>query len=390
MVVERMLDYELELATASRGYDGETCWVHARAGAIPPAIPAHPGRDPLVVMTMQKLWLAGSDVFYGLATLWTEDRSRTWTQPQIEPAFARQQVDDSLEMTVCDFTPRWHAASRTLLGTGHTVYYRDNRIPTVRRRATAYSTFDPVTRRWNPWKELVMPDRPEFTNAGAGSTQRWDLPNGEILLPMYFKRPEDQLTRATVIRCRFDGQTLTYIEHGDELTIDIPRGFGEPSLVRFGDQYFLTLRNDEKGYVTKGSDGLCFEAPRPWCFDDGEELGNYNTQQHWVLHSEALFLVYTRRGAANDHVFRHRAPLFMAQVDPQRLCVIRSTERPIVPERGARLGNFGVTDVSPEETWVTVAEWMQPRGCERYGSDNTVWVAKLHWNQMNRSFLGMS
>jgi len=183
---------------------------------------------------------------------------------------------------------------------------------------------------------------------------------------------------------------LTYIEHGDELTIDIPRGFGEPSLVRFGDQYFLTLRNDEKGYVTKGSDGLCFEAPRPWCFDDGEELGNYNTQQHWVLHSEALFLVYTRRGAANDHVFRHRAPLFMAQVDPQRLCVIRSTERAIVPERGARLGNFGVTDVSPEETWVTVAEWMQPRGCERYGSDNTVWVAKLHWNQMNRSFLGMS
>ncbi len=39
------------------------------------------------------------------------------------------------------------------------------------------------------------------------------------------------------------------------------------------------------------------------------------------------FLVYTRRGADNDHVFRHRAPLFIAQVDPKRLDVIRASER---------------------------------------------------------------
>jgi len=380
-----MLDYHLELTTSWRGYDGETCWVHARAGAIPGGNIGNPHPQPLVVMTMQKLWLGGSDVFYGLASLWTEDLGRTWTAPQSEPVFARQCVEGNLELTVCDFTPRWHAASRILLGTGHTVYYRDNRMVPIRRRATAYSVFDPVLRRWKPWKELIMPNRPEFANAGAGSTQRWDLSNGEILLPIYFKRPEDQIARATVVRCQFDGQTLTYIEHGDELTINVPRGFSEPSLVKFADHYFLTLRNDEKGYVTKGRDGLCFENPRPWCFDNGEELGSYNTQQHWVVHSEALFLVYTRRGAANDHVFRHRAPLFMAQIDPERLCVIRSTERAIVPERGARLGNFGVTEVSPEETWITAAEWMQPMGCERYGSDNTVWVAKLHWNRLNRA-----
>ena len=110
-----------------------------------------------------------------------------------------------------------------------------------------------------------------------------------------------------------------------------------------------------------------------------QPLGNYNTQQHWVTHSEGLFLVYTRRGANNDHVFRHRAPLFMAQVDPERLAVLRETERILVPERGARLGNFGVTQVSPDETWVTVAEWMQPKGCEKYGSDGSVWVARIHW-----------
>lgn len=96
--------------------------------------------------------------------------------------------------------------------------------------------------------------------------------------------------------------------------------------------------------LTTGHDGLCFGKPKPWTYDDGAPLGNYNTQQHWITHSDGLFLVYTRRGAENDHVFRHRAPLFMAQVDPDRLCVIRETERIVVPEWGARLGNFGTVN----------------------------------------------
>jgi hypothetical protein len=122
-------------------------------------------------------------------------------------------------------------------------------------------------------------------------------------------------------------------------------------------------------------------------------LGNYNTQQHWVTHSDGLFLTYTRRGANNDHVMRHRAPLFIARVDPEKLHVIRSTEQILVPERGARLGNFGVTDVSQGETWVTVTEWMQTKGpnpydstvCEKYGSDNSVFVARLKWSRPNLS-----
>lgn len=41
--------------------------------------------------------------------------------------------------------------------------------------------------------------------------------------------------------------------------------------------------------------------------DDGKELGSYNTQRHWLAHSVGPFLVYTRRGADNDHILRHRA-----------------------------------------------------------------------------------
>ena len=128
-----------------------------------------------------------------------------------------------------------------------------------------------------------------------------------------------------------------------------------------------------------------FGLPKRWCFDDGMDLGNYNTQQHWVCHSDGLFLVYTRRGANNDHVFRHRAPLFIAEVDTEKLCIIRASERILIPERGARLGNFGVTEVNGHETWVTAAEWMQgtPRP-ELHGSDNSVYVARILWSRPNR------
>jgi hypothetical protein len=49
------------------------------------------------------------------------------------------------------------------------------------------------------------------------------------------------------------------------------------------------------------------------------------------------------------------------------------------------LGNFGITKISDRESWITVAEWMQttapnphdPTVCEKYGSDNSVYVAKI-------------
>ena len=378
-----LLDYQVELSTAASGFDGRMCWVHARAGTIPPGAPGNPGTNPLVVMTMQRLLLTGSDVFYPLHNLWTSDLGATWTEPKLQPVFERQKMGENIEMTVCDFWPKWHAASGKLLGTGHTVWYENNRVMPVRKRHTAYAVYDATARAWLPWKELQMPAEPRFANAGGGCTQRVDLPSGEILLPIYFKRPEDKVSSTSVVRCRFDGETLQYVEHGDELSIDVPRGFGEPSLAKFGDRFFLTIRNDQKGYATSGRDGLHFDEPKPWTFDDGTELGSYNTQQHWVTHTGGLFLVYTRRGADNDHVFRHRAPLLMAQVDPDQLCVIRSTERILVPQRGARLGNFGVTEVSAKETWVTAAEWMQPVGVEKRGSDNSVWVAKIIWSRAN-------
>jgi len=368
------VSYELHLDTLTSGFDRETCWVHSRAGAIP-------GDPPLVVLTMQKLLLSGSDIFYALNEMRTDDLGNTWSGPIEHETLGRRPVEDDIVAVICDFTPKWHAKSGKLLGTGHSARYRDNKLIRVRKRYTAYSIYEPEARTWTPWKRMEMPDEPKFFNTGAGSTQRVDLPNGDILLPVYFKAEGETQNSVTVVRCAFDGETLSYLEHGNEMTVAVQRGFVEPSLAFCDGRYFLTIRNDEAGYVTSGEDGLHFAEPIKWRFDDGQELGNYNTQQHWVVHNDALFLVYTRRGLNNDHVFRHRAPLLIAQVDPARLCVLRDTERILVPERGARLGNFGVVNITENETWVTVAEWMQPLGCEKYGSDNSVYAARIRWNE---------
>jgi hypothetical protein len=160
------------------------------------------------------------------------------------------------------------------------------------------------------------------------------------------------------VRAAFDGLNLRYLGHGTELSVKTARGLYEPSLACFGGRFFLTLRNDETAYVTSSPDGLEYEKPIRWTFDDGAEVGSDNTQAHWVTHENGLFLVYTRRADDNGHVLRHRAPLFMAQVEPARLVLVRASERVLVPNHGAQLGNFAVADVNERETWVTTSEAM--------------------------------
>ena len=377
---------EIVRQVISEGYDRKTCWVHARAGAIP-------GDPPIVVLTMHKLRITGDDVFYPIEDMRTDDGGKTWTGPVPHvDAFARRREEGGVEVGVSDWWPAWHAASGRLLGIGHTVRYVGDNIPRhALPRSTVYSAYAADSRTWAPWKTLETP----FAEEGAGSVQRLDLPNGDILLPTYFIMPEmfskgiedryQNLYAVTVMRCTFDGETLHYLDHGNDMTVPAGRGLCEPSLIEFNGRYLLTMRNNDRAYVTAGADGLHFDEPRVWTFDDGSDLGNYNTQQHWVAMRDAVYLVYNRRGADNDNVVRHRAPLFIAQVDPDQLCVIRETEQILVPNRGARLGNFGVTRISEDESWVTVSEWMQTKGpeywdvsqCEKYGSDNSVFVARI-------------
>ena len=232
-----------------------------------------------------------------------------------------------------------------------------------------------------------MPDKEKFYNSGSGCAQWLVKSDGTLLVPAYFKGKGDTTNycfSATIIHCRFDGEKLTYIEHGDELKLDVPTGYDEPSITLYQDKYYLTLRNTIKAYVAVSDDALRWSQIKPWRFEDGTELGSHSTQQHWVTHSEGLFLAYTRRGADNDHIPRNRAPLFMARVDTDALCVLRTTERVLIPERGAMMGNFGVTTINDKETWVTVGENMYPKENLSRGADGSVFAARILWSKHNK------
>lgn len=375
------LAYTIDLQVVIEEFDGESCWFHPRAGIVPSRNDA----PPAVVLTMQKWFVNVSDYFSGLSFVRTDDLGATWSPVATPESLAWRAEDDKTTVGVCDFTPGWHPQTGKLLGLGHTVRYRDGKLmPDPRPRETAFSIFDSDANTWSDWRTVAMPDRPEFFNSGNGCGQWLVDDNGDLLVPVYFKSAEVDTYASTVMRCGFDGTTVTYKEHSAPVTHDTPRGVYEPSLTRFQGRYHLTLRNDDRAYVASAGPDLKFGDKQPWLFDDGEEIGSYNTQAHWVTHHDALFLVYTRKGANNDHVIRHRAPLFMSQVDTETMRLIRATEQIVVPERGAMLGNFGVVTVSPHETWITVGEGMHQSGePEKHGGKGRVWASKIKWTRPN-------
>ena len=178
------------------------------------------------------------------------------------------------------------------------------------------------------------------------------------------------------------------LQCSNELSNKVKRGLLEPTLAQFQDKIYMTIRaEDGHGYVTSSRDGLNWETQRPWCWDNGEPLTMSTTQQRWLPHSDALYLVYTRKAQANRNVFRWRAPLYMAQVDTSRLCLIRSTERVVLSLIGdginqaqhvARMGNFHTVAVTPWESWVTVGE------CLPYDDwKGDVLLARIQWSHVN-------
>lgn len=367
-----------------RELSADFCWFHPRAAAIPGA-----GKNggPAVILTLQK-HLRASDHYTGLSFMRSDDLGATWTPPVLPPELDWQKESDGVDIAVCDVTPGWHPQTKRLIAIGTKLRYSrtgEQLTEVPGGYQCAYAAYDPAAGDWTAWKLLETPHLDgKFFQLAPGCVQWLVKPDGTLLVPCYFKGPTGTDYTATVLHCAFDGATMSLIESGDEIGMVGGRGICEPSLALFQGRYYLTLRNDDGGYVTTGDDGLHFSPMIPWRFDDGTDLGSYNTQQHWLVHSDGLFLSYTRRGANNDHIFRHRAPLFIAQVDPDTLRVIRNTEQVAIPERGAPLGNFGASAITPEESWITDAEYILSNTPDPRGADGSVIVARIRWSKPNR------
>jgi len=379
----KALAFDVKLDVVRQELHPDFCWFLPRIVAVPGA-----GREgrPSVVMTLQK-HLAASDHYSGLWMMRSDDLGETWTGPTEIPQLGWTTGADGVVTAVADVTPGWHAPSGKVIAMGCTVRYGKSgeQLSDIPRFSqTAYAVFDPKTGQWSKWQVLDLPADEKFNMARNACAQWVVRPDGTLLVPIYFGKAADVPASVTVLHCRFDGRTLCYLRHGDELSLNVVRGLCEPSIVAFRDRFYLTIRNDIKGYAAVSDDGLRYRPIKPWTFDDGSELGSYNTQQHWLAHQNGLFLAYTRRGANNDHIPRNRAPLFLAQVDPERLCVMRASERAIIPERGAMLGNFGAAAVNDRESWVTDAEYIAKGQASPRGANGSVFAARVLWSDPNQ------
>ncbi len=355
---------DVETRIVCSGWDGKRCLVHARCCRTPEGLLA----------TAQYLDVAGDDLFSGILSAVSPDGGTTWTDFRPEPGLAPRRDGDRI-IVPCDATPMFHVATGRVLLLGHTAGYREGDLsPAPGSRFTFWSVRDPGTGTFSRFRLLEMPAG--YENCGNGCGQSVETETGELRIPVYWNAPGDPCSRSAVLRCAFDGEELRLLEIGDSLSLNVPRGLGEPSLIRHGDEYWLTLRNDECGLVARSRDGMQFAEMHLWKWDDGSLLQNYNTQQHWLEIRGDLYLVYTRRTETNGHVFRHRAPLFASRVTEEGV-LLRESELVLTPERGARMGNFGAAPFGDGRGMVMVTEWMQPRGCEAHGSDNAVYFTLI-------------
>ncbi|MCA8999238.1 MAG: exo-alpha-sialidase [Planctomycetaceae bacterium] len=366
--------------------DGQSqTWFHPRACPMP----GEDG-DPIVLMTLQEI--GGSDYFGPVHWSISTDQGSTWTTPEPIPALGRDLVpgrDDGLKAGVCDVTPQYHPPTKSVLALGHVVFYKGDYFARNEQlaRYPVYVTRSP-SGEWSQRKKLDWDDPRGSFIYSNNCGQRTVMEDGTVQMALTFgPRAENRMVAG--VHASFDGEQLHIKTVGPPLVNNRGRGLLEPSVTEFQNQIWMTIRaEDHRGYVSVSDDGLHFQEKKAWCWEDGTPLEMSTTQQHWLTHSEGLFLVYTRKDVSNANVIRWRSPLWMAQVDTHNRCLIKSTEHVVLPLVGdgvndpdhvALMGNFHVTNVSPDESWITVGEWLP-----RAGYRGDLLLARIRWSQPNR------
>ncbi len=360
-------------------------WFHPRACMMP-----GPDGKPIALMTLQEI--GGSDYFGQVHWSTSSDLGKTWSDPEPIEALGRDPIPgraDDLKAAVCDVTPQYHPQSDSILALGHVVFYKGKYFARKEQlsRYPVYVTRD-QTGEWSKRKILEWDD-PRGKNIYTNNCgQRVVLPNGDVQMSFTFG-PESVNRMVSGVRASFNGEELKLQEVGPPLENRVGRGLLEPSVTEFQNKFWMTIRaEDDHGYLSSSEDGIHWEEKKAWTWEDGTPVKMSTTQQHWLTHSDGLFLVYTREDESNKNVIRWRSPLWLAQVDVEKKCLIKSTEQvvlPIVgdgvnePDKVALMGNFNITHASPDEAWVTVGEWMP-----RDGYKGDVLLARIKWAKPNK------
>lgn len=374
------------------GRDGkDPTWFHPRCCVIPIEMErdsqekSNEANANRVFMTLQTIM--GSDYFGPVHWTHSDDLGKTWAKPEPVDSLGRVDAGERGEEGVCDVVPEWHAPTLSVLALGHNVFYKGPRFSREQpARWPIYSVYRDG--KWGPRRKLEWDDPRGSMIYSNNCGQRVTLDNGDVLLAFSFGSEANEARQVAGVHCSFDGEQLRIKKVGEPLQLNHRRGLLEPSLIEFDGRYFLTIRaEDDHGYASVSRDGLTWSDKVAWAWDNGDPVKMSTTQQHWLRHRNGLFLVYTREHESNKNVIRWRAPLFMAQVDLERLCLIRETERVVLPLVGdgvdapnevALMGNFHPVEINEQESWVTVGEW-KPRADLK----GDLLLSRITWNEPN-------
>ncbi len=371
----------IERVTLHKGRDGGVTWFLPRVCMIP-----QPAGGLTALMTLQTI--AGSDYYGPVHWRESKDLGQTWSEPQPVPGFGRRPFSGDIEEAVSDVLPTYHAKTNTVLALGEIIYYREGRyFPEQPPRYPVYAVRD-AKGNWSERRKLEWDDPRTSAIYAVGSSQTVVLKNGDVLIPVSFRPKERADYAVTSLLCSFDGKELKIKRVGTTLNNTVKRGLLEPQLTVFDNRYLMTIRaEDGFGYISSSTDGLTWSPAEIWKWDDGQPLEMSTTQQHWLTHSDGLFLSYTRKAEENANVMRWRAPLYLAEVNRKTLRLIRSTEQIVFPLVGDGLndpthvphyGNFHVNNVNADESWILAGEVIPAN----FRGD--LLLARVRWNRHNR------
>ena len=351
-------------------------------------------------LTYQILNMDGVDVFSGFYISRWDAENNVWGEPkrcEVGDPVAEQRTSGQKKSVAYPEYVGYHNGKWYVFG--NTTMYND-------ALTTLYQTYEDNKPFAWPVYMTFDPEQGDFT-----SCEPFDFPienyalaypfeqvvwkeDGHVLIPFYYSLKNNTKNyKVVVVEYSVDASTgkPTVVACGKTIDASASYSIGEPSLVKYGSKYYITIRlNDDdntkpnkSGIWAVSDDGLNFSSPVEWNWDSDDEFFNMSTQQHWVKVGGELYLVYTRDNGSNSDILRHRAPLYMAKFDTEKGLLLKATEQAIVPKRGARLGNFYVSDISESEQWLITAEWMQdtaskPINPGAVAADNSLWIVRIN------------
>jgi len=343
-----------------------------------PKIACYP--DGRLLLTIQDI--GGSDYFGPVLAAHSQDHGYSWSKPEPIPALGWSQPNENgVIQGTCDVVPDYDPASGQMLAIGHNVFYRDNHFYDTYGNWSPKSRNDNLPRRacycvqqadgnWSERKLLCADEFAERNCFVCGCSQKVIRANGEWLLPFYLRQDNDcQACSVAIYNAHFDGREMQLGKRSNILELPKFRGLLEPSLCEFSGLLYLTMRaEDGCAYWSRAGHDLSFEPIQAWGFDDGTSLVTSSTQQHFLSLADKLFLLYVRNNGRNTTVPRFRAPLYIAEVNTEKMQLRRFTEQIVLPLDGdwrkpetvSYSGNFLPRRINAREALVSDAS-IKPR-----------------------------